>query len=64
MIPLQVPDGEFCAGCMFLEINHFKREASCRLFDEVLSCLYEYCSIDTNTIRKCERCPRNDSYNP
>ena len=56
MITLQVPEGKWCEGCMFLEKDYKWGVPRCRLFGEVLDCTREYGeAID---IRKCDDCPK------
>lgn len=64
-IVLQIPEGEFCEGCMFLQKELFASpmRLSCNLFaGKSLEYHVERGGkIDFNAIRKCACCPRTNN---
>ena len=62
-IPLQIPSGDKCQGCMFLLVICFPSDrAKCNLFKQDLNAKYEYGDMDISTIEKCEECPGQQMY--
>lgn len=60
MITLQVPDGFYCDGCMFLSKGVRYEAPRCALFNYVtLDHCVDY--DDCADIRKCEQCPKSDT---
>ena len=57
MITLQVPDGENCTDCMFLDVDFYNNTPKCKLFNELLSHRKEYGGIKMDSILKLDRCP-------
>lgn len=57
-IILKVPNGNYCLGCMFLNLNHYHNYAECFLFKDRLNYSFKYGDIDESTIEKCDRCPK------
>lgn len=55
-ITLQVPEGNKCSDCMFLDYTIMSNNVKCLLFNEPLNFRLEYGHIDKDTIRKCDRC--------
>ena len=57
-ITINVPDGGFCKGCMFLEVDRdkFGDQAMCQIYHKALHYGTYYGSIIIRTIEKCSRC--------
>lgn len=58
---LEIPDGDLCNSddaCMFLDVDFMYNEAYCSLFDKRLRGDLKYGSLEPETIRKCDRCPK------
>jgi len=60
MIQLQVPEGDKCEGCMFLDIDMMHSHAKCNLFQlDVLDYRMDFGQVDIKSIKKADSCPRS-----
>ena len=59
-IHLKVPEGDYCLGCMFLEVDYHHNNAHCKLFNVHLYYNMQYGGIEESTIRKVDSCPTEE----
>lgn len=62
MIPLKVPQGHYCKGCMFLEFEARSAQgkedlAYCQLFNKTLSRKLINNVLPKTSVEKCYSCP-------